>query len=89
MPGPMSDSYDPEFGTGERADAVRQAIAHVRETVTVAIGSGQLADIVLVAEAVNSQRDRQRRRRTSRRVYLTEAELRVIRFCVDRATESI
>jgi len=82
-PGPVSDSYDPEFGTGANAQEVRDAIAAVRARVTRLIGSEQLRDIVEVAGAVNAHPP------PTPETPLWEAELRVIRFCLDRASESV
>lgn len=35
MPGPVSDSYDPEFGTGSNANDVRYAIGQVVKKIEV------------------------------------------------------
>lgn len=80
MPGSISDSYDPEFGTAEAAGQVRDAIVGVRQRVTNAIGSDQLADIVGVARADDGPR---------RQVWLSERELRLIRFGLDRSIETL
>jgi hypothetical protein len=84
MPGPVSDSFDPEFGTGHNANDVREALQHVRQQITQAIGTEELDYIVhVVHRAQLGQRGR------ARRVPLDESELRLIRFAIDRALETI
>lgn len=79
MPGPISDSYDPEFGTGTRAAIVATAIAEVRDKITKEIGV-ELRDIVPVCESETRQMST---------LEFTERELRIIRFSLNRALESI
>lgn len=85
MPGPVSDSYDPEFGTGERAATVRDAVIFMRDVLTSAIGDEELLPIVEIADAMM----RDRSTRPSQAVRLTKDELRVLRFSVNRALESL
>ncbi len=80
MPGPVSDSYDPEFGTGANAEAVREAVREVRQRVTDAIGSDLLQNIVEVARGAPGP---------SFAVRLSERELRILRFCLNRALEDV
>ncbi len=79
MPGPISDSYDPEFGTSTRAAIVATAIAEVRDRITKEIGV-ELRHIVPVCESTNGQMSS---------IEFTERELRIIRFSLNRALESI
>jgi len=79
MPGPVSDSYDPEFSTDSNANDVRKAIEGAVQKVGKTIGS-EPKDIV---EVVQGQKG------TARTLTLTEQELRVIRFAMSRALESI
>jgi hypothetical protein len=80
MPGPVSDSYDPEFGTGENArrvcDAIRQQVARI----TSRLGP-KLSDIVSVVNGPAGQRFNGLR--------FTERDLRIIRFALNRAMESL
>ena len=79
MPGPVSDSYDPEFGTGNNAAEVRQAAEDQVKRISKMLGS-ELKNIVEVVQGPTGK------------IYpikLTERELRVIRFCMNRAIESI
>lgn len=77
MPGPVSDSY-------ARRDEVVQAIERVRSAISKAIGDPELRDIVKVSEMINEQwPDR------NVTLVLRSCELRVIRFALDRALESV
>lgn len=78
MPGPVSDSYDPEFGTGENARDVREAIEQVGDKL--AVGLGELKPIVQVVHG---------RAGKLKAVILNEKERRVVRFALKRALESI
>jgi hypothetical protein len=78
MPGPVSDSYDPEFSTGENAKDVRDAIVEVRDKL--AFGLGELQYIVSVIHGNPG---------ALKTVRLSERELRVVRFALNRALETI
>jgi hypothetical protein len=84
MPGPVSDSRDPEFGTGENADLVRFGITELRDKITKLIGSDKLLNIVDLCDGVLSKK-----LRSNKTWILTERELRILRFALDRALESI
>lgn len=75
MPGPVSDSYDPEFGTVANAADVREAIEGIVETSTTVLGP-KLQHIVSVVQGEPG--------RTIPRT-LTEREWRIIRFACNRA----
>lgn len=81
MPGPVSDSYDAEFGTSATAEEVREAIMSCRHKLTKAIGSEILKDIVDVVRGPSGKRPNG--------VRFTERELRVMRFALNRALESV
>ncbi len=78
MPGPVSDSYDPEFSTGSNASDVRDAIKAVRDIIGKDLG--ELQDIVQVVHG---------RAGALKAVTLTEKQRRVVRFALNRALESI
>jgi hypothetical protein len=82
MPGPVSDSYDPEFGTGERANTVRENIEEVRNYISEVLGPGRakLKDIVEVCEGPSGE---------SWTCTVDEKILRIIRFALNRAMETI
>ena len=85
MPGPISDSYDPEFSTGARATIVREAIATQRDRFTEILGD-KLLPIVNIAE------DEFTHTLPAEEVIdieFTERELRILRFALNRAIESI
>ena len=79
MPGPVSDSYDPEFGTGANADDVSSAIQSVIDQIGDHIGP-ELKDIVSVVQS---------RSRGELEIPLTERELRIIRFGLLMALDCI
>lgn len=79
MPGPVSDSYDPEFSTAANAEDVHTAIQEVVDKIGRRLGS-QRHDIVGVVHGKPGKRHT---------LQLSERELRVIRFALSRAQESI
>lgn len=79
MPGPVSDSYDPEWGTAENADLVRGFLNKVRDRLTSVLGTAETQNIVEVL------------RRSNKGVYnmpLCEQEIRLLRFAISRALET-
>lgn len=84
MPGPVSDSYDPEFSTGARATAVREAIMTQRDRFTKVLGD-RLLPIVDIA---NDEFECTLPPGASRRFTFTEREMRIIRFALNRAIDS-
>jgi len=80
MPGPVSDSYDPEFGTGDNAASVREAVQDAYAKLTKIIGVIRPIYIVDLAKA-----DLPRIIQAE----LTEREWRILRFCCERAEESL
>jgi len=83
MPGPVSSSYDPEFGTGERASIVCEAVTKMRDKVSRVLGkaNAELLPIVDVCEGRNKL--------PKRGLILCERELRILRFALNRALESL
>jgi hypothetical protein len=81
MPGPVSDSYDSEFGTGSNACDVRDAIRKIIDKkITKKLGPN-LKNIV---EIVHSND-----KKTIVKMPMTEKEMRIVRFALNRALESI
>lgn len=80
MPGPVSDSFDVEFGTGANADEVRNAIKSIVDMVDERLGP-ELKYIVEVVYAGPKGK--------KFKITLTENQLRVIRFGLLRALDSI
>lgn len=79
MPGPVSDSRDPEFGTGANRHDVEDAIRHV---VTL-IGNELGPTLKNIVEVVNDPEG------PTSRLRFNERELRVIRFGLNRALEDL
>lgn len=79
MPGPVSDSYDPEFGTGANAAMVREATETVVSRIGEAIGP-TLLPIVGVASSDDGP---------LLALHLSEREWRLVRFGLRRALESL
>lgn len=79
MPGPVSDSYDPEFGTGANASAVIAGLEGVVRRVSGILAS-ERQNIVQVVNGPDGP---------AHQVQLTERELRIIRFGLERAAESV
>ena len=81
MPGPVSDSYDPEWGTGAIADAIRQALAEMHAEVSEVLGRtppiyvGELLDHDMFPRPITTT--------------LTERQWRLLRFACERAGEAI
>lgn len=80
MPGPVSDSYDPEFGTGERRGDVDEALRLIDVRLTAKLGE-RLRDIVDVARSEDTG--------TVKGLPFSQRELRLIRFAIRRARESL
>jgi hypothetical protein len=78
MPGPVSDSYDPEFSTGANREEVRDALREMSELLSRKIGAERdyILDVV------------RRARRGKKIASFTERELRILRFGVERGLES-
>ena len=79
MPGPVSDSRDPEFGTASNRHDVADAIEQVLSFTNDLLGP-DLKNIVVVAQGEPG-----RIHKTS----LSEKSLRVIRFGLRRALEDL
>jgi hypothetical protein len=82
MPGPVSDSYDPEFGTAANAEAVATEIQYARNLITQLVfgGDEKLKNIIQIVHGKSGEM-------TSMR--LSEKQWRVIRFALNRALESL
>lgn len=80
MPGPVSDSYDPEFGTQHNADIINIRLATLYHKVSTILENKPPLPILELIEA---------------ELYkpivanLTEKEWRLLRFALERAIDSI
>lgn len=79
MPGPVSDSYDLEFSTSSNREDVSEAIQEVVSSISDLIGP-ELKWIVGVVQGGDG---------VTFTAPLSERELRIIRFGLNRALESI
>lgn len=82
MPGPVSDSYDPEWGTRQNAEQLQDAIGKLYGRVTAILGGVPPVDI-RVLHAEENVRTR------PINATLSEWEWRILRFACERAEESI
>lgn len=80
MPGPVSDSYDPEFGTAANAAVVEKAIREAKQRITDIIGSGDLQNIIDVCSGPNGPKWS---------AQFTEREWLIIRFAMNMALQSM
>lgn len=78
-PGPVSDSYDPEFGTAANGAEVSAALRDIRGEITLRIGPG-LRPILEVVEEKNGM---------NLYLRLSVREWRLVRFAIDRALETL
>lgn len=81
MPGPVSDSYDPEFGTRAKAGEISDALAGVYQQLTTILNDQPPINISELVERDDMNNGIEGR--------LTEKEWRLIRFALERAKESI
>lgn len=81
MPGPVSDAYDPEWGTASNGDEIKDAIQGVYNKLSVILRNRPplfILDLVC-SDELNREIDAR----------LTEKEWRILRFCCERAADSI
>ena len=80
MPGPVSDSYDPEWGTAANGDKIREALGAVYHRVSLVLGNQEPLWIVRLV-----QKELPREITAT----MTEREWRIVRFALERAKDSI
>ncbi len=78
MPGPVSDSFDPEFGTGENCEAIREELRRMYDEMSKVIGSDPLP-ILEVVRGAGGKLIQGR----------LEKDWRILRFALERALETI
>jgi len=81
MPGPISDNYDPEFSTGANAAEVRAGVQEMRDALSVSLSE----DLLPILDVVRGENDM----RALLPYSFSVRELRIIRFAMNRAIESI
>ena len=82
MPGPVSDSYDPEWGTSANAEPIIDALETLYDRVTGILGGSPPVDIRQLALEQDDRAD-------AINATLSEWEWRIIRFALERAQDSI
>lgn len=80
MPGPVSDAYDPEFGTAANADMIRDALGAVYRVVSATLGDQPPVFILDLIRRPDGP---------AVTATLTEKQWRLIRFALERAGESV
>lgn len=79
MPGPVSDSYDPEFGTTANAHDIRSALQGMHGRLGAIIGGPPKPILDVVRGDEGRLIDQE----------LTERQWRLLRFACERAGESL
>lgn len=85
MPGPVSDSYDQEFGNSSISSQVREAIVTQRNRFSKILGE----DLMNIVDVINDQFDNTLPVGTVKRISFTEREMRIIRFALNRSIDTI
>jgi hypothetical protein len=80
MPGSVSDSYDPEWGTAANAERIRDALRTEYSRVCTLLGQSVPLYILRLLDAELP---------TPITATLTEKQWRIIRFALERAAQSL
>ena len=86
MPGPVSDSYDPEWGTSSAGGEIKEALSQVYDRISEVIAEGVApmpSNPIFIVDLVRVE--------LPKRIEdtLTEKQWRLVRFALERAMESI
>lgn len=87
MPGPVSDSYDPEWSTGENAQLIRDELNRLHAKLSEVLKVPPVFILDLVRERPGETQVL--RTATLHDLDLTVFDLRILRFACERAGESI
>lgn len=80
MPGPVSDNYDPEWGTGDNAERIGDALQVAYDRVSEVLGNKKPMYILRLLDVAFPR---------NIAATLNEKTWRVIRFALERARDSI
>jgi hypothetical protein len=80
MPGPVSDAYDPEWGTDQAADDIREALREEYKRVSGILG---YKPPVFIGELIHMDQG------PAISEALSERSWRLLRFALERAIESV
>jgi hypothetical protein len=86
MPGPVSDSYDPEWGTGYNGSLIKEALGRLYGRVSEILGN---KPPIYILDLVDEDELECPSLPTPIAATLTEWEWRVLRFALERAKDSI
>ena len=81
MPGPVSDRYDPEWGTGDNGSQIENEIQKVYDKLSSILGN---QEPIYILDLVKNQEMTEKLNAS-----LTIKEWRILRFACERAKESI
>lgn len=84
MPGPVSDSYDPEFGTMANCEEITKALDGVYRRISAVLRHQPPLYILDLVRTPNKKFDPEQVTAT-----LTTKQWRLIRFALERAKDSI
>ena len=80
MPGPVSDSFDPEWGIGHNRDMIIEELQSIYDRISEILnGKKPIYILTLIHEILPDQINAE----------LSEKEWRLIRFSLERAMESL
>lgn len=83
MPGPVSDSYDPEWGTGENRHDIEHALRDIYKLVSSRLGN---VPPIYILDLIQDESPARQAEMSDR---YREKEWRLIRFALERAIESL
>lgn len=87
MPGPVSDSYDPEFGTAEVAGEVREAVQNVYDRLSRVLRNKKPMYVLDLIRNTNDPSNFSLD--TTINATLTRREWRLLRFACERAMDTL
>jgi len=87
MPGPVSDSYDPEWGTSSNREDIADALAEMHGRLGEVIGGGPKFVLEPVHEFIEEVAGKPSTRTLT--LCCSEAAMRILRFACERARENL
>ncbi len=83
MPGPVSDSFDPEWGTASNGQLIDDRLGSLYEQLTVILDGREPMYVLDLVQSDDQELD------DEREAVLTIREWRLLRFAIERARESL
>lgn len=84
MPGPVSDSFDPEWTTSDNRDAIEEALKRVYGRLSRVLDNAEPVHAIALAHDYHDSGAGGMRNLT-----LGEREIRLCRFAIERAIDSL